>query len=130
MARISRKPAPDAFLKACPSRLVLSRIGEKWTLMAVVALADNPLRFGELLRRLEGVSQKMLSQTLRNLNRDGLLRRTAYDVMPLRVEYALTPMGQSLVPLACSLKAWAEQNLARIETGNRRYDALSSSRAR
>jgi DNA-binding HxlR family transcriptional regulator len=104
--------APDAFLRACPSRAVLARIGEKWTALAVVALADGPLRFGALLRRLEGVSQKMLTQTLRGLEQDSLLVRKLYDEMPLRVEYSLTPQGQSLVPHLQALKSWAEAHVA------------------
>lgn len=104
--------APDAFLRACPSRAVLARIGEKWTALAVVALADGPLRFGALLRRLEGVSQKMLTQTLRGLEQDGLVIRRLYDEMPLRVEYSLTPRGESLVPHLQALKAWAEAHVA------------------
>jgi len=115
--------APDAFLAACPSRQVLARVGEKWTLMAVVALADGPVRFGGLLRRLEGVSQKMLSQTLRNLERDGIVIRRLYDERPLRVEYELTERGFSLLPLARSLKAWAEANLHPVTRSNRIFDA-------
>jgi DNA-binding HxlR family transcriptional regulator len=115
--------APDAFLAACPSRRVLARIGEKWALMVVVALEHGPVRFGGLLRRLEGVSQKMLSQTLRGLERDGLVRRTIVDERPLRVDYELTPLGRDLLPLACEVKAWAERRLAAIEDSNRAFDA-------
>jgi DNA-binding HxlR family transcriptional regulator len=123
MAYATQSLSPDAFLRICPSRLLLSRIGEKWALMAIVALANGPLRFGGLMRRLEGISQKMLSQTLRNLERDGLLHREAFDVMPLRVDYSLTDRGSTLVPLAKSLKSWAEENLRAIEQNNRDYDA-------
>jgi DNA-binding HxlR family transcriptional regulator len=107
-------PAPDAFVKVCPSRAVLARIGEKWAALAVVALADEPMRFGALMRKLEGISQKMLTQTLRGLEQDGLLSRTLYAEMPLRVEYRLTPLGESLVPHLLALKVWAEQNLHTI----------------
>jgi DNA-binding HxlR family transcriptional regulator len=106
--------APDAFLKACPSRTVLARIGEKWSALAIVALADGPMRFGALRRRLEGVSQKMLTQTLRGLEQDRLITRTLYDEMPLRVEYRLTPPGETLVPLLQALKAWAEAHVLEI----------------
>jgi DNA-binding HxlR family transcriptional regulator len=106
--------APDAFLKACPSRAVLARIGEKWAALAIVALADGPLRFGALLRQLEGVSQKMLTQTLRGLEQDGLVTRTLYDEMPLRVEYRLTPPGEKLVPHLKELKTWAEAHVLEI----------------
>ena len=102
--------APDAFLKACPSRALLARTAEKWTLLVLVALKDGPTRFGALRRRVEGVSQKMLTQTLRALERDGLVTRHLYDEMPLRVEYALTARGRELLPLADELKRWAETN--------------------
>jgi len=115
-------PTPDAFVRVCPSRRLLARIGEKWALMAVVALAEGPVRFGGLLRRLEGVSQKMLSQTLRNLERDGLITRTLVDERPLRVDYALTESGRDLLPLAQALKAWAERRLRDVDEANRRYD--------
>jgi DNA-binding HxlR family transcriptional regulator len=122
MAYRRKALAPDAFLRMCPSRLVMARIGEKWTLMSVVALADGPLRFGELLHRLDGVSQKMLSQSLRALERDGLVDRKAFDVVPLRVDYSLTASGRTLLPLVHALKSWAETHLHEIESSNRRHD--------
>lgn len=108
--------APDAFLKACPSRALLARIAEKWALLVLVALEEGPTRFGALRRRIEGVSQKMLTQTLRALERDGLVTRHLHDEMPLRVEYALTDRGHELLPLAAQLKHWAEKNFARENT--------------
>ncbi len=101
---------PDAFLKACPSRALLARVAEKWTLLVLVALDPGPRRFGALLRHIEGVSQKMLTQTLRSLERDDLVSRQLYDEMPLRVEYTLTDRGRSLLPLASDLKRWTEEN--------------------
>ena len=101
---------PDAFLRACPSRALLARIAEKWTLLVLVALRDGPVRFGALRRTVEGVSQKMLTQTLRALESDGLVTRHLYDEMPLRVEYELTKRGRSLLPLAADIKQWAEAN--------------------
>lgn len=106
---------PDAFLKACPSRVLLARIAEKWTLLVLVALRDGPLRFGALRRTVEGVSQKMLTQTLRALEGDSLVTRHLYDEMPLRVEYELTDRGQSLLPLADQFKRWAEANYTSAE---------------
>lgn len=115
-------PNPDAYLSACPSRPLMARLGEKWTVLAIVALEDGPLRFGVLRRQLEGVSQKMLSQTLRNLERDGLLVRTVFDARPIRVEYELTKLGMSLVPLLMDLKRWAEQNLETVEAARGKYE--------
>ncbi|MES0884049.1 winged helix-turn-helix transcriptional regulator [Roseibium sp. SCP14] len=105
---------PDAFVLACPSRDILARLAEKWTMLVVVALQDGPMRFGALKRRVEGVSQKMLTQTLRNLEMDGLVTRQVFDEMPLRVEYELTELGQELVPLNQAIKTWAEQNMEKI----------------
>ena len=101
---------PDAFLRACPSRDLLARVAEKWALLVLVALEPGPQRFGALRRRVEGVSQKMLTQTLRGLERDSLVSRRLYDEMPLRVEYTLTERGRGLLPLAADLKRWAETN--------------------
>ena len=114
---------PDTFIALCPSRAVLARIGEKWTLMAVVALAEGPVRFGMLERQLQGISHKVLAQTLRALERDGLVARRAYDQMPLRVEYRLTALGHDFLPLARRIKAWAEAHMHEITDHNRRYDA-------
>lgn len=113
---------PDAFLKVCPSRAVLARIGQKWTVLAMVAMKDGPMRFGDIKRRLEGVSQKMLTQTLRAMERDGLVLRNVYDELPLRVEYALSSLAGTLLPLVIDLKAWAENALAAIEASNRAFD--------
>lgn len=113
---------PDAFVRICPSRDILARMGGKWTSLTIVALNDGPMRFGALQRKLEGISQKMLSQTLRNLERDGLVTRTVLDVRPLSVEYALTARTKSLVPIVIALKAWAEGNLHAIEKSNASFD--------
>ena len=116
-------PEPDAFLAACPSRALLSRLGEKWSMLIVVALEDGEVRFGALRRRLEGVSQKMLTQNLRSLERDGLVVRRLHDERPLRVGYALTPAGRSLLPHVHALKRWAEAHLAPVERSNADFDA-------
>ena len=113
---------PDAFLKVCPSRIVLARVGQKWTVLSMVALREQPLRFGDIRRRLDGVSQKMLTQTLRVMERDGLIERSVYDERPLRVEYGLTPLAMTLLPLVSELKEWAEGSLKTIEANNRAYD--------
>lgn len=117
------RPKPDAFLLACPSRALFSRIAEKWTLLAIAALEDAPLRFGVLRRRLEGISAKMLSQTLRNLEREGLVRRSVLATRPLAVDYALTPLGRELAQEVRALKAWSERRFARVDAAQARYDA-------
>jgi len=115
--------APDAFVAACPSRGLVARLGEKWTLLLLVAIGAGVCRFGELRRRLEGVSGKMLTQTLRSLERDGLIDREVVSTRPFAVQYRLTPLGADLLPLARSLKSWAEAHLHAIEANNRRFDA-------
>src|SRR5579875_421751 len=97
---------PDAFLQVCGSRAVLTRVGQKWTVLAMAAMASTPRRFGDLRRRLDGISQKMLTQTLRAMERDGLVLRKLHDGRPLRVEYALSPLGRSLLPIVLKLKRW------------------------
>jgi DNA-binding HxlR family transcriptional regulator len=114
--------APNAFLQACPSRAVLARIGEKWSMLALVCLAKGPVRFGSLRRTIEGVSQKMLTQTLRNLEHDGLVTRHLYNEMPLRVEYELTALGKTLLPIVQDLKRWSEQNLTQILRRQNQFD--------
>ena len=114
-------PRGDLFAPACPTRRLLDRIGTKWTSMAVKVLAEadpREVRFAELRRRMPGVSQKMLSVTLRSLTRDGLVARRVEPTVPPKVHYRLTDLGRSLeVPLA-ALRNWAEENMAAIDRAN------------
>jgi len=109
--RAKAREAYDAYLAECPSRQLLDTLSSKWVTLIVSALADGPQRYSELSRTIAGVSQKMLTQTLRALERDGLVKRTITPAVPVRVEYALTPLGQSLVPLVGQIKAWAEEHM-------------------
>lgn len=106
----------NVFAAKCSSREVLVLISEKWVCLIVCALSTHEvLRFGELKRLCEGVSQKMLTQTLRKLERDGLVIRTVYaDKLPLKVEYQLSPLGENLVPVIEQVKSWAETNMDKI----------------
>jgi len=97
------------------SRQVLDLLAEKWTTLVLYALAFGVRRHGELKREIKGISQKMLTRTLRNLERDGLVKRTVYHVVPPRVEYALTPLGQTLSELLKEICTWAETHFAEIE---------------
>lgn len=107
---------------ACPMREVLDRVGDKWSVLIVVYLSDGPQRFNALRRRIEGISQRMLTETLRHLERDGLVLRTVYPSVPPRVEYTLTELGQSLrLPLA-ALATWAEQHRGAISQARDQYD--------
>jgi DNA-binding HxlR family transcriptional regulator len=104
----------DAYLAACPSRQVFDMVGNKWVGLIVSALHDGPMRHGELRTRIAGISQKMLTQSLRALEADGLVTRTVTASVPPRVDYELTPMGQDLFAVIEPLKRWAEQHMAQI----------------
>lgn len=107
-------PFYDVYDESCPSRSVLKLLGERWTPLIVGVLAERPHRFGELRRRIGGVSQKMLTQTLRSLERDGLVTRTAFPTVPVTVEYALTELGTTLVAILASVRGWAEAHVGEI----------------
>jgi DNA-binding HxlR family transcriptional regulator len=113
----------DVYDASCPSRTALHRIGDRWMALVVGVLSERPHRFGELRGRIEGVSQKMLTQTLRSLERDGLDSRTAYATVPVTVEYALTPLGGTLFPLLAAVRDWAEGHVAEIVEARERFDA-------
>ncbi|MEV0287500.1 MULTISPECIES: helix-turn-helix domain-containing protein [unclassified Kribbella] len=112
----------DAFLAACPARQLLDRINDKWVTLIITALADGPQRYSDLSRRIAGVSQKMLTQTLRSLERDGLLTRSVTPSIPVRVDYELTPLGQTLLPLAAATKAWSESHLREVAAARTQHD--------
>ena len=101
----------DVFAVSCPSRLVLSRLAGKWPLLVIDALGGGAMRNGALLRRITGVSQKMLTETLRELEELDLVERTVLDKVPPHVEYRLTPLGESLSSVVAQLDRWVEQHL-------------------
>jgi DNA-binding HxlR family transcriptional regulator len=106
---------PDGiFPAACPSRVVLDHVTSKWGLLVLVALTDGPQRWSRLRRRADGVSEKMLAQTLKTLERDGLVRRDAQPVVPPRVDYSLTERGHDLAALLVPLVAWAAEHADEI----------------
>ncbi|MBO0657493.1 helix-turn-helix transcriptional regulator [Streptomyces triculaminicus] len=115
----------DAYLAECPARQLLDRIADKWVSLVVNALADGPQRYTELQRRLASVSQKMLTQTLRHLERDGLVSRTVIPAVPVRVAYELTPLGRSLLPVMRAIKDWAEEHMDEVRAARVAYDAPS-----
>jgi DNA-binding HxlR family transcriptional regulator len=118
------EPAPvwNVMLATCPSRTSLAKIANKWTAMIVIALSDGPVRFGSIRHMVEGISGKVLADTLRDLERDGILTRTVYDEMPLRVEYELTPLGQTLREPLTALGLWAEHHIAEVLDARDAYD--------
>jgi DNA-binding HxlR family transcriptional regulator len=104
---------------------VLDRVGDKWSVLVVVMLGDGPKRFNELRRSIASISQRMLTLTLRGLERDGLVTRTMFPTIPPRVDYELTELGRSLLGPVDALGAWARQNRARIQQARQRFDAAS-----
>ncbi|GAA4839988.1 helix-turn-helix domain-containing protein [Luteimicrobium xylanilyticum] len=113
----------NAFFEACPSRRVLETIGNKWACLVVNALEGGPLRHSEIARTIAGASQKMLTQTLRTLERDGIVTRTVIPTVPVRVDYELTDLGASLTPVLHALKAWSEAHIGQILDARDAYDA-------
>jgi DNA-binding HxlR family transcriptional regulator len=102
---------------------VLARVGDKWTVLVVGVLGEGPKRFNELRRALGSISQRMLTLTLRGLERDGLVTRTVFPTIPPRVDYALTKLGHSLLDPVSQLGLWARQHRSAIEQARRRFDA-------
>jgi DNA-binding HxlR family transcriptional regulator len=120
----------DAYLATCPSRQLLDGISDKWVALVLAGLAEEgKMRYSALARRLAGVSQKMLTQTLRALERDGLVSRSVTPTVPVTVEYELTVLGASLQGLMVQLKHWAEEHMDEVRAHRETYDAASGSRS-
>jgi len=113
----------DVLAAACPTRQVINRIGDRWSLLVLYALESGTLRFQELRRAVDGVSQKMLTQTLRALERDGLVRREIFASVPPHVEYSITPLGRGLSGHIVAIREWAYANITDIEAARERFDA-------
>jgi Predicted transcriptional regulators len=119
----------DPYDPDCPTRRILDRIGDRWTVLIVGILGDGDARFSELRRRIGGISQKMLTQTLRGLERDGLVRRTVYPDVPIRVEYSLTEAGRTLLEPLRALQQWAVEHLSDVAASQEAYDRAERSPA-
>ena len=119
---MEQRPA-DPYVAGCPSRQVLDRVGDRWTVLVLGALRDGPLRFTGLAREVGGISQKMLTQTLRGLERDGLVRRTVSGTVPVRVDYELTPLGRTLRGPIAALEGWATAHMDDVVSARAQYDA-------
>jgi DNA-binding HxlR family transcriptional regulator len=117
-------------LEECPVREILDRIGDKWSVLVVALLGERRKRFSELRRSIEGVSQRMLTLTLRGLERDGLVTRTVFPTIPPRVEYELTPLGQTLLEPITALEDWAKKNRTAIQESRVRYDTRTAKAAK
>ena len=116
----------NANLAACPGHDLLGVLSDKWVTLVVAALADGPMRHADLARTVAGATQKMLTQTLRTLERNGMVSRTVTASVPARVDYALTGLGRDLLPLQRGIKAWAEAHVDDVRTARERYDVAAS----
>src|SRR6478672_13848005 len=123
MTATGGETAPGFASASCRVRAVLDRIGDKWAIYVVDRLGGGPRRFSELLRGIDGITARMLTVTLRGLERDGIVTRTIHPVIPPRVEYALTPMGRTLLDTIGQLVTWADSHLAEIDAARAAYDA-------
>ena len=118
-------PNPSVCDADCPSRQVLDLIADKWTAIIIYRLSQGTKRYSELQREINGISQKMLTQTLRGLERDGIVERKVYAVIPPMVEYSLTPLGETLIEPLCKLCKWAETHIPEVEAARNHYDSGS-----
>lgn len=116
----------DVYNHHCPTRILLDRIADKWTVLVVGALVEKTKRFGQLRREIGGVSQKMLTQTLRQLERDGVVARKIYASVPPKVEYSLTELGRSLVSILDNIRKWSETYIEDVLKARDEYDARAS----
>jgi DNA-binding HxlR family transcriptional regulator len=121
MAKVSS--APSVMDSQCPSRLVLDRIADKWTALIIQILSKGTMRYAALQREIGGISQKMLTQTLRSLERDGLVQRVVYPVVPPKVEYSITRLGRTLIEPLHGLCRWSEKHLAELQANRARAKA-------
>ena len=118
----TQQTSPDIFQANCLSRQVLQLIADQWTPLVIYALEKDTMRFSQLLKRIDGISKKMLTQTLRALERNGLVQRVVYPVVPPVVEYSLTPLGQTLIEPVQALAAWAYGHLPEVAQSQKAYD--------
>lgn len=117
---------PNAYAASCPTRQILDRIADKWMVLLLVRLAEQPRRFNALRREIQGLSQKVLSQTLKNMERDGFVTRSVFPTVPVTVEYSVTPLGRSLAETLAPLMEWSEAHIGAVEEARRAFDARAA----
>lgn len=123
-------PEPERFTLNCPTQQVLDVVANKWTVIVLYCLAFQPRRYGELTRRIEGISQKVLTQSLRRLERNGFVRRQVLSEMPPSVEYSLTPLGHAIVEPLQAIAQWSRDNFDEVVAAQEHYDEqLETSRS-
>ena len=117
------RPVADlSVLRVCPTRVLMDQLADKWSICVLLALSGGPVRFNALKRMVEGVTQKMLGQTLRRLEANGLVDRRAYATMPMRVEYEITTLGGTLLPVIAALQDWADKNYPAVAAAQARFE--------
>lgn len=121
LSRRAKEQRGDLYAPACPSRGVLDHVTSRWGVLVLVALLEGTHRFSELRRKVGGVSEKMLAQTLQALEHDGFVHREVFPVIPPRVEYRLTPLGEEVAGKVEALADWIEENLGRIQAARARH---------
>ncbi|MEU5989969.1 helix-turn-helix domain-containing protein [Spirillospora sp. NPDC047418] len=124
--REQERAAFGAFMETCPMNQLLGIVGRQWSTMILWELAAGPRRYAEVGRAMPGVSAKMLTQTLRSLERDGFVARTVTPSVPVQVEYALTPLGDRIVPLIATMIDWANQHIDGVHAARAHHDAASA----
>ncbi|MGB3237106.1 MAG: helix-turn-helix domain-containing protein [Geitlerinemataceae cyanobacterium] len=120
--QIRNFPEPETFTIDCPTQQVLDIVGNKWSVIVIYCLAYSPKRYSQLQHKIEGISQKMLTQTLRNLERNGIVDRDVFPEVPPRVEYSLTPLGETLVEPLMSLADWTDAYFEEVRSARDRFD--------
>jgi len=123
----TRRLQPDVFARDCPTRQLLDRVADKWSVLILLTLGSESMRFNGLKRRIQGVSQKMLSQTLRSLERDGLVTRRIEPAVPVIVIYTITPLGRGLLGALQSMIDWAEACMIEVAAAQNDYDKRQAS---
>lgn len=108
--------------KTCPTRELIHQLSDKWSICVLLAVSNGPVRFNQLKRMVEGVTQKMLGQTLRRLDSNGIVERRVFPTMPMRVEYEITPLGRTLMPIVEALQTWAVANFPLIAAARREFE--------
>jgi DNA-binding HxlR family transcriptional regulator len=116
----------NCYAANCPTRVMLDRIADKWTVLVLGLLANGPVRFNQLRRQVEGVSQKMLAQTLKKLERDGLVYRKVFPTVPVTVEYSITSLGRTLATVVNALRLWTEEHIVDVLEAQKRFDASTT----
>lgn len=126
MAYSSKRKQPDISLSNCGYSKVLDIVSNKWTALVIYAMEDGKIRYGEMLRRVEGISKKMLTQTVRKLERDGLVQRHVTPTVPPSVDYSLTPLGESLLHPMKELRQWGRVNYTQVVEARAVFDLIFS----